>query len=521
MSMGDAEAVIRSCLGHPKVIKEIERIGVPLEGVVCEPWPYGSDRDDDGRRKYQCYMFTRDPKKLENQESNFYAFPLDFSPIFDADTLELKEVLYLPIDGKRRDSDSGLETAERDPSEYLPEAQNLRQDLRDLYIVQPDGPSFTTAQNLVRWQKWSFRVGFNDREGLILYDVHIDGRSAFYRLALSDMFVPYSDPRPPFHRKSAFDFGDAGAGFTANSLALGCDCLGTIKYFDFPLSDAEGRPYQRKHVVCMHEQDDLLAWKHTLPSGRPVGTRSRVLVLQTISTLANYDYIFMWIFDQAGGINFEIRATGIMSVQPAMLHSRETYDYGTIVHPGVAAPSHQHIFCLRIDPAVDGYNNQIIQADTRAVPHDEVTNPYDVGFKTEKISLTCAGKFDSDVTAGRYWLITNPGKLHEFTGSPTAWKLHPHNSQMLLAGEKSLHASRAGFAKHQLHLTKYNRRELYASGNYTNQSRVDRGVASWAARGEDLEGDVVLWHSFGITHVPRPEDFPVMQVLFGRFQERC
>lgn len=37
------------------------------------------------------------------------------------------------------------------------------------------------------------------------------------------------DPRAPYHRKQAFDLGDAGAGTTANNLKLGCDCLGVIK----------------------------------------------------------------------------------------------------------------------------------------------------------------------------------------------------------------------------------------------------------------------------------------------------
>jgi len=56
-----------------------------------------------------------------------------------------------------------------------------------------------------------------------------DGRSIFYRLSFSEMAVPYGDPRAPYHRKQAFDFGDGGAGRAANNLELGCDCLGLIK----------------------------------------------------------------------------------------------------------------------------------------------------------------------------------------------------------------------------------------------------------------------------------------------------
>lgn len=116
------------------------------------------------------------------------------------------------------------------------------------------------------------------------------------------MTVPYGDPRPPFHRKQAFDFGDAGAGRAANNLALGCDCLGVIKYIDAMLVDGEGKPSVSKNVVCIHEQDNGIGWKHTnFRTSRAVVTRSRELVVQFIITLANYEYIFAYKFDQAGG----------------------------------------------------------------------------------------------------------------------------------------------------------------------------------------------------------------------------
>ncbi|KAF2653868.1 putative copper/topaquinone oxidase [Lophiostoma macrostomum CBS 122681] len=465
VTLADAENVIEHCLSHPSIVKEIERLGLTRESVVCEPWPYGSDNVDDGKLKFQCYMFTHDPRFPQNKDGNYYAFPLDFSPVMEAWTWDILDIMYLP-------------------------------------------------QHPNNWSssKWRFRVGFNLREGLVLHDVRFDGRPAFYRLALSDMFVPYADPRPPFHRKSAFDFGDAGAGATANSLELGCDCLGLIKYFNGILADGDGNAYVKRNVICMHEQDDLIRWKHTVPSGRAIGARSRVLILQTMSTLANYEYIFLWTFDQAGGIGFEIRATGIMSTQPIPLDSTEDYKYGNIVHPGVVAPSHQHIFCMRIDPAVDGHGNEVVQSDTVAMPYDEESNPYGVGFIVQKTSLLKAGSYDSDVSKGRVWLITNPSKEHPVTRRSVAWKLHPHNSQMLLAGEKSLHKARGAFSVHQLFLTKYNRHELYAPGNFTIQSRKENGVVSWANRKDDLNGDPVIWHSFGITHIPRTEDFPVMPI---------
>lgn len=64
----------------------------------------------------------------------------------------------------------------------------------------------------------------------------------------------WTDPRYPYHRRQAFDLGDAGAGLTANNLKLGCDCLGHISYFDALLTASDGKPYQAPNVICLHEQ---------------------------------------------------------------------------------------------------------------------------------------------------------------------------------------------------------------------------------------------------------------------------
>lgn len=76
------------------------------------------------------------------------------------------------------------------PAEYVPELlpQGLRTDLKQLNVIQPDGPSFkVTDESLIEWQKWRFRVGFNFREGATLHDVRYDGRSVMYRLSVSEM----------------------------------------------------------------------------------------------------------------------------------------------------------------------------------------------------------------------------------------------------------------------------------------------------------------------------------------------
>ena len=73
---------------------------------------------------------------------------------------------------------------------------------------------------------------------------------------MSEMSVPYGDPRSPYHSKQAFDLGDSGFGLTSNSLTLGCDCLGHIAYFDAVRSTSTGEPVLMQNIICMHEVDE-------------------------------------------------------------------------------------------------------------------------------------------------------------------------------------------------------------------------------------------------------------------------
>ena len=202
---------------------------------------------------------------------------------------------------------------------YYPEDNGpLRTDLRPLAIAQPEGVSFTVDGNLVSWQKWSLRVGMDPLEGLVLHTVGYDDgggvRPLLFRASVSEMVVPYGDPGPMHSWKSAFDAGEWGLGRMANSLTLGCDCLGEITYFDDVFSDERGHPHTRPNAICIHEEDYGILWKHVdMTSGRTEVRRSRRLVVSSIATVGNYEYGFYWYFYLDGSMQFEVKLTGIMS----------------------------------------------------------------------------------------------------------------------------------------------------------------------------------------------------------------
>lgn len=540
-------AVEKTLLAHPEVQAEIAKLKLP-EGtqIVIDPWIYGADgvKDESGKfyddlRVMQCFLYMRDPNNSSEPDSCHYSFPLPISPVIDPATLEVIRVDILPtgLDEKVKPLEPWQS---RPPNEYIPEAQaSLRTDLKPLQVVQPEGVSFSVEPfsdmgRLIRWQKWDFKVGFNQREGMVLYDVHYDNKPLFYRLSLSDMAIPYSDPRHPFHRKAAFDLGDAGAGIMANNLKLGCDCLGSIYYISGVLADGSGSPVNMPNVICVHEQDAGIGWKHTnYRTNRAVVTRQRELVLQTILTVSNYEYILSFVFNTSADLAYEARATGILSTQPVDLSLSHTpHPYGTIVHPGVLAGYHQHFFSLRIDPMLStsstpllspstGPRNSIVYEECNPLPFDPSNpsansqNPHGTGYTLATTPILESGGYDLSPSTGRVFKILSPSSHNPVNNSPAGYKLHIPPMQPILAHPSSFHHKRAEFADHSVYVTKYREGELYAGGKYTNQSRGGTGVRSWAERKDRLEetgDDPVVWVQFGLQHVPRTEDFPVMPV---------
>ena len=338
-----------------------------------------------------------------------------------------------------------------------------------------------------------------------------------------------ADPRQPFVRKSAFDLGDAGAGLMANDLKLGCDCLGSIHYLSFELSTDKGESVEMPNVVCIHEQDGGIGWKHTnYRTGRAAVVRQRELVLQSIITVANYEYIvsstlltymsfanqfskLMFVFNQAGEIHYEVRATGILSTQP--IEDGVDVDFGTIVHPGVLAAHHQHIFSLRVDPMLDGHDNRLVYSEAHAMPRSSDWNPQGTGYTVKETLVEQSGGYNLDVDANRTFKIQNASVRNPVNGYPVAYKIMAPPFQKGLADHDSFNYKRAEFSDKNIYAVSYQEGELYAGGLYTNQSRGGTGVRSWANRKDNIvDTDLVVFVQFGINHVPRIEDFPVMPV---------
>jgi primary-amine oxidase len=492
---------------HPDFIAGCAKRGITDMTTVCvDPWSAGNFSIPGEEGRHLCHVFAW--LRLRENE-NFYAHPIEgLNAVIDLKTWEVIRV-----------DDYGVVPVPMQEANYEREFINTtRKPLKPINVVQPQGVNFRVNGNSLSWDKWSLVVGFNARESLTLHDIRYDGRPILHRASLVEMVVPYGTPDNGHFRKNVFDIGEYGIGKLANSLKLGCDCLGAIEYLDVHLNTMHGDVMTIEKAICIHEEDSGLLWKHwDFRTDRSEVRRARKLVVSSICTVGNYEYAMYWYFHIDGAIEFEMKATGIINTAACI--PGKPPKYGREVLPGVVGHIHQHIFCARLDMSVDGDENSFIECNTLAEPEGP-GNPYGNAFYEEQTVLRtehqAARRANAD--SQRYWKVINPNKTN-YAGTPVGYKLDATNCVNSFVRSNSPSGKRAGFVQNHVWVTAFDPAQRYAAGEFMNQSDGSGGLPDFVAKDRSIENtDIVLWHVFGLHHPVRIEDFPVQPCVTTGFK---
>lgn len=472
------------------------------------PGPMTASEKSTGHRLLRALAYVSEGNK------NPYAHPVEgVIALLDANTRKIIELV-----------DTGI-VAVSTASGDFDDASNppARPGLKPLVISQPEGPSFTLNGHEVRWQNWIFRYALHPREGPVLYQVaYQDGpklRMVLHRASLSEMLVPYGDPDSNWSFRNAFDEGEYGIGRMAGPIEPLRDAPANAVFVDADFADDRGKPYKVEKAMAIFERDGGLLWKHldVFVANQNQSQRARELVLTFIATISNYDYQLSWVFRQDGTISAECGLTGIMLAKgvkaqtAAELHAEPGGHHAHLVAPGVTAPHHQHFFNFRLDFDVDGTDNRVVEHNVRSAPAGKDNPLFNSMLMEETVLKTeLKAQRDMNLASARKWKVVSASAKNSL-GDPTGYALIPGENSMPYLLDASPVRQKGRFIDHHLWVTRFAPDELYAAGPYPNQSEAGQGLPAWTKADRDIDGkDLVVWYTFGVTHIPRPEDWPVM-----------
>jgi len=366
------------------------------------------------------------------------------------------------------------------------------------------------------------------RDGLTFYQISYNDkgkdRPILYRAGVSEMVVPYADTSPSWAVRSAFDVGEYRFGWLSTALKMGKDVPENAVLLDALFADDEGKPLVGKDLIAIYERDAGILWRHyDFNTESYEGHRSRELVMTTVAAIGNYDYGINWVFHEDGTLEVQTDLTGIMLVKGTTdvtaKHGDNQDALGHLVAPNILAINHQHFINFRLDFDVDGTENSIAEMDVAALPKSE-SNPAANAFAMREKPLKRESEAvrDMSMAASRSWMISNPQRKNSL-GTEPSYMIMPGGNSVFYALPESNVYQRGKFATHHVWTTRYKRDELYAGGDYPNQGKTNQGLPQWIADDESLDGkDLVVWYTMGVTHIPRPEEWPIMTVHRAGFK---
>jgi primary-amine oxidase len=474
-------------------------------GIFCDALSVGSGTPPERPRllKVPCY----DARSTRN----VYGRPIEgVMALVDLDRRVVAEVI-----------DRGLvPISEADPSLEQERRRGLQPALRPVASSVAGGWNFAQQGEGIRWGNWSFHLSFDQRTGPVISTVRYrDGqreRPVIYQAHIAEMFVPYMDPDPNWTFRSYMDVGEYGFGSLASPLVAGIDCPAGAAMLSRTLPTESGEAETARNVMCVFERDSTVPlWRrYELVTGSHEARRDIELVVRTIPTVGNYDYVYDWVFTRKGEIKIDVGATGIAAAKGVSARAaREmggTAAYGALVGPHLVAPNHDHFLSFRIDLDVDGQANSFVRdtlVSTAIAPSNARRSIWNRLSKVEPGELSLQAPHQPEL-----WRVQNPAARTPMGHSPSFEIVGGHNTTSLL-DEADGAQRRAAFSSRPLWVTAYKRDEVYAAGEYPNQGVAGQGLPRYLD-GESIEGrDLVIWYTMGFHHVTRPEDWPVLPTV--------
>ncbi|XP_046373216.2 putative amine oxidase [copper-containing] [Haliotis rufescens] len=388
-------------------------------------------------------------------------------------------------------------------------------------MVEPDGKRYSLKHRSVEYMQWKFDFRMSTLSGPQLYNIRFNDERIAYEIGMQEIAVYYGAHNPAVQ---AGDFIDSGVllGTHSQSLVPGADCPETSTFINAAYigEGASDEPVVLEKAFCLFELNSGVPLRRHLSYSKFQGAfysgmTDNVLILRSILTIDNYDYVTDFIFHQSGALEVRVMSTGYIF---AAFHTPEEAPYGFKLQDNIFGPIHHHMFLFKADIDINGTSNRYETLDISAeeVRNEQTTNDPSSRYnqirfdrRLKETEMAAAYKFNFDNPM--YHVIHNEQR-NSSQGELKAYRIQLSGMAKQLLPEDQGNEILVSWARHQLLVTQFKEDERDGSSPYGLFDSLDPTVnfTSFLADDESIvDQDLVLWIPMGAHHIPHTEDLPV------------
>ncbi|KAL9982197.1 hypothetical protein ACROYT_G011009 [Oculina patagonica] len=387
--------------------------------------------------------------------------------------------------------------------------------LRNPQIFEPDGKRYTVSGRHVEYMGWSFDFRSRTSSGIQIFNIKFKGDTIVYELSVQEAEAFYSGWSPkPLHT----NYLDAAwnMGSMTFELLRGVDCPNTATFFDVIHFVGRKDPAKYKNAICLFEQDMGVPLRRHYDTNFNGGYNfyggmpGSALILRTVATTYNYDYVFDYIFYPNGVMEVRSSASGFPQTS---FYTVDEEPYSNQIHPKMAGSLHDHIFNYKVDIDVFGTKQSY---ETIEVGLQNITNPwFPEDYHLQKVLHRRLHKNETE--AVYHYTFDKPTCMNFFNkDNVNSYGLHRGYRVQIRDMMKQMYPESwpvvrgAAWSLNQMTVTKQKDKEEKSSSIYNQQDMVDPVLDfSQYVDGENIEDeDLVAWVTMGMMHIPHSEDIP-------------
>ena len=382
---------------------------------------------------------------------------------------------------------------------------------------EPDGKRYAVEGRHVEYMGWSFDFRVRTSSGLQLYDIRFNNERIVYEVSLQEALAFYSGWNPTRMHMNYLD--DAWKmGSSAFELVRGVDCPETATFFDLWHYLDTGKPRKYSNAVCVFEMNNGLPLRRHFNDDFVGGYSyyggmvSNALILRTVTTPYNYDYVNDYVFHPNGVIEVRIGTTGYVQ---GPYWSPEQSPYANQIHKHVGGPIHDHMMNYKVDLDVGGRDNiyQTLNVERENITNHWFPDVYHIQKKIVPVKLTSEQEalYKFNFEHPKYLLFSNPAKKNKWNVT-RSYRIQINNVMKQLYPDDWPVLKMAAWSKYQMAVSKYKKDEDRSSSIYNQNDPFNPAVDfdSFVRDNENIENqDLVAWVTMGVIHIPHAEDVPV------------